>query len=627
MARRRGYRWGWILCACAILASMIASVGPARRSLAATSCGKERWDVKTGTDAGAAGTDLALPVPTTIADLVAKAPPPAWSNTLPRLEPVETTVWVVTGFVTEYAREDDSDYHVVIADSAGRTMIVELPSPSCVGPGSPFAPRIAVARGEFDARLTATGSFKAPPVRTPVQVTGVGFFDKLHHQNGLAPNGIELHPVLDIQFDPSPAPALTELLADGGFEGSPGPDPTPPPWAGSTNLALHPVLMPAGPLPHAGTGYARLGERNGAVDVVSQSVTIPAGAAGPALTFWAGVQTNERGDAGPDDRLDVEVRSDQGVLLGTPATLTNRDATPAGEYAQRGPFDLSAFAGRTVQLVFRATTDDALATAFRVDDASLAARIPKADRADVPPATAVVAPADQATLSGVVSVHATSSDGGTVSRTEVYADGALLAIASGPSVSAEWDTATVTNGPHTLVSKAIDGQGRAWSGQPVTVTVSNAGAAQILLDPGFEGGDVWQATAGVVTASTLRQPRSGGRYAWLDGYGRPHSDRLTQTVSIPGSATGARLSFWLHIDTAEPGPGVADTLHVDLLGPSGVVLSRLITYTNLGAAPGYFRKDFDVSAFRGQTVVVAFTGTEDGQRETSFVLDDVSLEA
>jgi hypothetical protein len=33
-----------------------------------------------------------------------------------------------------------------------------------------------------------------------VTVTGVGFFDRIHGQTGVAPNGIELHPVLDIQF-------------------------------------------------------------------------------------------------------------------------------------------------------------------------------------------------------------------------------------------------------------------------------------------------------------------------------------------------------------------------------------------------------------------------------------------
>jgi hypothetical protein len=31
-----------------------------------------------------------------------------------------------------------------------------------------------------------------------VSITGVAFFDKFHGQKGVAPNGIELHPVLGI---------------------------------------------------------------------------------------------------------------------------------------------------------------------------------------------------------------------------------------------------------------------------------------------------------------------------------------------------------------------------------------------------------------------------------------------
>jgi len=38
-----------------------------------------------------------------------------------------------------------------------------------------------------------------------VRITGVGFFDYIHGQRGVAPNGIELHPVLDVEF-PYPAP-------------------------------------------------------------------------------------------------------------------------------------------------------------------------------------------------------------------------------------------------------------------------------------------------------------------------------------------------------------------------------------------------------------------------------------
>src|SRR6185369_3114548 len=68
----------------------------------------------------------------------------------------------------------------------------------CCAIGSPFQPGIANARQQFDAHFTATGFFQS--VTVPVQITGVGFFDFLHGQTGVAPNGIELHPILDIRF-------------------------------------------------------------------------------------------------------------------------------------------------------------------------------------------------------------------------------------------------------------------------------------------------------------------------------------------------------------------------------------------------------------------------------------------
>jgi len=33
-----------------------------------------------------------------------------------------------------------------------------------------------------------------------VRITGIGFFNKVHGQSGVAPNGIELTPVLSIQW-------------------------------------------------------------------------------------------------------------------------------------------------------------------------------------------------------------------------------------------------------------------------------------------------------------------------------------------------------------------------------------------------------------------------------------------
>ena len=76
-------------------------------------------------------------------------------------------------------------------------MIVETPYPGCTS-GSPFACFIANARSEIDGKYNVTTSFQYPGAT--VTVRGIGFFDLLHGQTGVAPNGIELHPVLQICF-------------------------------------------------------------------------------------------------------------------------------------------------------------------------------------------------------------------------------------------------------------------------------------------------------------------------------------------------------------------------------------------------------------------------------------------
>jgi hypothetical protein len=161
------------------------------------SCGVERWSVKTGTDTDKSKITLQSTTDTTIAALRA-LPKPSSLPANNRIAPTETTVYRLHATLTEYKLETDSDYHLVIADSSGRTMITEIPDPACVGSTSPLRTSIQKARAEFDAKYTPTGSFRTANV--PVTVTGVGFFDFLHGQTGVAPNGIELHAVLDIQF-------------------------------------------------------------------------------------------------------------------------------------------------------------------------------------------------------------------------------------------------------------------------------------------------------------------------------------------------------------------------------------------------------------------------------------------
>lgn len=159
-------------------------------------CGVERWSVKTGTDPDAPSISF-VSQPNTIATMRSWTPPsPIPMNS--RVAPFETTVWTINATLFEYKFEDDSDYHLVLRDDSGNTIIAEIPNPGCVGSGSPFAALIANARIKFNAMFTASTSFKIANV--PVQITGPAMFDFIHGQTGVAPNGIEIHPVLDINF-------------------------------------------------------------------------------------------------------------------------------------------------------------------------------------------------------------------------------------------------------------------------------------------------------------------------------------------------------------------------------------------------------------------------------------------
>ncbi|MCM3871060.1 MAG: M36 family metallopeptidase [Pyrinomonadaceae bacterium] len=130
------------------------------------------------------------------------------------------------------------------------------------------------------------------------------------------------------------------------------------------------VVRSTGAFPHSGTGYALINPGNSSNGSIFQSVNIPSGCAN--LSFWLNVTSSEATGAAVFDRLFIEVRSNTtGTLLATLATFSNQNKGTAGVYVLRGPFNLSAFAGQTVRIQFRATNDITLPTAFRVDDVSL----------------------------------------------------------------------------------------------------------------------------------------------------------------------------------------------------------------------------------------------------------------
>jgi len=190
-------------------------------------CGTERWAVKTLSDSDAARVNFS-PVPATVTDLRALAAPGALPQAS-RIAPTELTTFSVTANVVEFKIETDLDIHLVIADpnDAAATMIVEFPNAAdCSGAvSSTHRANMETARQALINLFGQPSSSHFTNIRGTITVTGVGFFDFKHGQTGVAPNAIELHPVLSVASGTSAAPPDTSA--------PPPPPPAPPPPSAS----------------------------------------------------------------------------------------------------------------------------------------------------------------------------------------------------------------------------------------------------------------------------------------------------------------------------------------------------------------------------------------------------------
>jgi hypothetical protein len=166
--------------------------------LVGTRCGIERWSVKTLTDPDAVNVDP-QPRATSVLHLAGLQAPRALGRE--RIAPVELSTYRLDARLVEYKLEPDSDIHLVVAEpTTGETMIVEFPADGCTQGAAP-SQRTNMSRARAEL-LRACGLPTPDPrptqpfvrLRGTATITGVGFFDSVHGQTGVAQNGIELHP-------------------------------------------------------------------------------------------------------------------------------------------------------------------------------------------------------------------------------------------------------------------------------------------------------------------------------------------------------------------------------------------------------------------------------------------------
>ncbi len=172
----------------------------------------------------------------------------------------EMVLYRIAAVAVAYKVEADSDVHLAIADPADpqATMIAELPAASCLA-RSTAAPQLEAARADLIAALgdPPTGSRYTELDPAPcVTLTGVAFFDRIHGQRGVAPNGIELHPVLAFQAGcgvPSPPPTTPTTVSSTTPE---PPDTTPVTTVPLPTVSAPTTIRPS-PSPTDGPGCTR----------------------------------------------------------------------------------------------------------------------------------------------------------------------------------------------------------------------------------------------------------------------------------------------------------------------------------------------------------------------------------
>jgi len=170
-----------------------------------TTCGVERWHIKTLDDAYW-NTVNWTPSLVSVSTLAAAPVPTGFSsgNDTTRYAPYETQSYTVRAVLVGWKKETDQDFHIVIADpnAPSTTMIIEPPDPTCsMACASGFQNYYTSVRAKLVACFgnppSAFTNFASGIV---VDVTGVAYFDPLHGQTGVAPNGIELHPLLSLSW-------------------------------------------------------------------------------------------------------------------------------------------------------------------------------------------------------------------------------------------------------------------------------------------------------------------------------------------------------------------------------------------------------------------------------------------
>ena len=245
-----------------------------------------------------------------------------------------------------------------------------------------------------------------------------------------------------------------------------------------------------------------------------------------------------------------------------------------------------------------------------------------------PPTVAITAPVDAITVTGSIVVLASASDDVGVASVQFKLDGNPLgAPRTAPPYSITWNSATTSNGPHTLTAMAADAAGNT-SAAVVTVTVSNTLETPngLVAAYGFnEAGGVLQVTdasgqgnTGTISGATrtLAGKFGGalsfnGTSAWvtvadaasldlstgmtIEAWVQPSSVTGWRTVVLKEAPNGLAYSLYSGNNALQPAGYVHPTADIGVNGTAAMVVN---TWTHLAVT------------YDGQTLRMLVNGVE-----------------
>jgi len=159
-------------------------------------------------------------------------------------------------------------------------------------------------------------------------------------------------------------------------------------------------------------------------------------------------------------------------------------------------------------------------------------------------------------------------------------------------------------------------------------------SVQLLANSGFDAGHMaWVettlSTTTIITnesALTTLKAQTPSNLAWLGGYSNAEDD-LSQSVTIPAGATAITLSFYYAISSQDMTASAYDTMDVYSYDSAAARYTPLATFNDNMTTSTWTRFSTSLPlSLAGRTIEIGFQSATDGNKNTNFFVDSVSLD-